>query len=89
MMQTLAISLTNTAWTAVTADHATVAIDIKTAGQVLIHLGDATTPGVDAPGIAYASWQNGPDVVIEGLVETDRVWCRSVGPSAEIVAVRK
>lgn len=89
MMQTVAISLTDSAWTSVSSDHSTVAIDIKTAGQILIHLGGDAAPDIGAPGIGYAAWNDGPDAVFEGLTSADRVWCRSISPSAEIVVSRK
>lgn len=89
MIQTVAISLSNTAWTAVSENHKTIAVDIKTAGRILVHLGGADTPAIDAPGISYSSWRDGPDMIFEGLTTSDRVWCRSIDAFAEIVVVRK
>ena len=88
-MQTLEIELTNTEWTLVASDHGTIAIDIMSAGPILVHLNGSETPAIDAPGVLYSSWQDGPDAVFEGLAGSDSVWCRSIGPSSVIVVVRK
>ena len=87
-MQTAQYDITDAAWVNVINGESAAAIDVLTAGVVLINAGVAgVEPALSAPAIEFAGWPNGPAVVFRGLQSGAGLWVRAKSGAAVIVVI--
>lgn len=89
-MQTVAVTLASSAWTEILNGNNALALQIKTANNVLLHFNDsATPPALDAPAVLVDSFPPRWDFDCQSQTGQSRVWARAERSPASIVVVRR
>ena len=87
-MRTSQYNITDGAWVNVMDGETSAAVDVLTAGTVLINGGAAdSAPDLGAPAIEFSGWPNGPAVVFRGIEAGSALWVRAKSGSAIIVVI--
>lgn len=88
-MNTLAVDLTESAWTEILDGNNSLGVQVETDGSVMLHFNNSTAPSLDAAAIQVQSFPPKWDFDCSQQTGQAKVWARAKSVAARVIVVRR